>query len=266
MHQGHVLAEGPLAEVVENETGEGRLSRKEWATLMLTRRGNQYLLRHQPHSSRHLAGGRRRRAGAPFSVATVPARRRCCAASPASTLRPMGTIELRRRRHHPAQVAPAHASRHQLCAAGPADHSRHQCRGQHPRRAARQGPAKRPGAGYGLRLFSGAQRHSRPQGRRPFRRSAAAARDCPCAGAGAQTACSSTSRPRDFSRRSSRRSRRSSSASSLPANAPSCWSSSASISCGTSLSASQSSNRADRGAPEVSSELTDEVVRTHLQV
>ena len=28
MHQGQVLAEGPLAEVVENETGEGRLSRQ----------------------------------------------------------------------------------------------------------------------------------------------------------------------------------------------------------------------------------------------
>ena len=126
-----------------------------------------------------------------------------------------GHDRARRRRHHPAQVARAHPSRHQLCAAGTADHSRHHRRREHRAGASRQGHEERHGVpDLRLRLFPGAE--GRSPGARAASSPAASSSSwrSPARSCRSRNCCCSTSRPKACSPRSSRKSRRSSSASS----------------------------------------------------
>ncbi len=131
MHQGQVLAEGPLKEVVDNETGERGLSRQERAQLMLRISGIDTF-----YGTSHIIHGLSLEIGDGELVSVLGRN----GAGKTTLLRSITgvnppTIRLHRaqwRRHHPAQIPSAHPSRHQLRAAGPADHSRHHRPGKHP--------------------------------------------------------------------------------------------------------------------------------------
>ena len=147
-----VLAEGPLAEVVENETGAGGLSRQREATLMLRVEGIDtfYGTSHILHGiSLDVGDGELVRVLGRNGAGKTTLLRSITGVNPADERHDRA----RWRRHHPAQVASAHASRHQLCAAGPADHSRHHCRGEHRVALLGKGHEAPQGAGSRFRLL-----------------------------------------------------------------------------------------------------------------
>ncbi len=94
MHQGQVLAEGPLARGRSERDGEGGLSRQGRKTLMLQAHGHQHLLRHQPHPASGVTRWWATANSSPCSAATARARRRFCARITGVNPPKSGMIEL----------------------------------------------------------------------------------------------------------------------------------------------------------------------------